>query len=258
MTDPIAANGNQALRRRAEDGRLTWRGPLLMLFARSACAVVAQALAAAVLALRASPHPWRDAGAWFPVYGTLIDAGCLALLWRLTRREGIRPRDLVGAERRRVGREVLLGLALIPPSLAFILGGVYATSWLLFGKLSQPLFSDVSALPAPALVYGVVVWPAIWGLTEQMTYNGYTLPRLQALSRRTAVAIACVALVWSAQHVVMPLVGDGRYMLFRLVSPLPYAIFVTALYLRARRLLPFVVAHALMDGASVLLGVTRS
>jgi hypothetical protein len=24
-----------------------------------------------------------------PVYGTLIDAGCLVLLWRLTRREGI-------------------------------------------------------------------------------------------------------------------------------------------------------------------------
>jgi hypothetical protein len=40
-----------------------------------------------------------------PVYGTLIDAGCLALLWRLTRREGIRLFDLVGFARTRLVRD---------------------------------------------------------------------------------------------------------------------------------------------------------
>ena len=58
--------------------------------------------------------PWHDAEPWLPVYGTLIDAGCLALLWRLTRREGIRLFDLVGFERTRLVRDALLGLALIP------------------------------------------------------------------------------------------------------------------------------------------------
>jgi hypothetical protein len=72
-----------------------------MLFARAACAVGAQALVAAVFALRSSPTPWHDAEPWVPVYGTLIDAGCLALLWRLTRREGIRLFDLVGFSRLR-------------------------------------------------------------------------------------------------------------------------------------------------------------
>ena len=84
---------------------LTWRGPALMLFARAACAVGAQALVAAVFPLRASPTPWHDAEPWLPVYGTLIDAGCLALLWRLTRREGIRLFDLVGFERTRLVRD---------------------------------------------------------------------------------------------------------------------------------------------------------
>jgi uncharacterized protein len=42
--------------------------------------VGAQALVAAVFARRASPNPWHDAEPWLPVYGTLIDAGCLALL----------------------------------------------------------------------------------------------------------------------------------------------------------------------------------
>jgi len=80
------ANAHEALLRRREAATLTWRGPALMLFARAACAVGAQAVVAAVFALRASPTPWHDAEPWLPVYGTLIDAGCLALLWRLTRR----------------------------------------------------------------------------------------------------------------------------------------------------------------------------
>src|SRR4051812_31526091 len=80
---PMDGNSHVALIRRRDAGTLTWRGLALMLFARAACAVAAQALVAAVFALRSSPTPWRDSEPWLPVYGTLIDAGCLALLWRL-------------------------------------------------------------------------------------------------------------------------------------------------------------------------------
>jgi hypothetical protein len=145
-----------------------------MLFARAACAVGAQAVVAAGFALRASPTPWHDAEPWLPVYGTLIDAGCRALLWRLTRRERIRLFELVGFERTRLVRDTLLGVAVIPVRLVFILGGVYAVGWLLYGTLRPPyLFGP---LPLPAALYGVLVWPFIWGLTEQMTYNGYLVP----------------------------------------------------------------------------------
>jgi hypothetical protein len=247
------SNDRDALRRRRNGGTLTWRGPALMLFARSAFAVAAQAIVAIVLLVRASPAPWQDAGAWMPVYGTLIDAGCLAALWRLTRREGIHLFDLVGFDRTRLGRDVLLGLALVPVSLAFILAGVYATGWLLFGTLTPPYLFE--PLPLPAAIYGTAVFPIVWGLTEQMTYNGYLLPRFQVVWRRTGVAVAAVAIVWSFQHAVMPLKFDANYVIFRLFSPLPYALLETILYLRLRRVIPLAVPHALLDGASVLIGV---
>jgi membrane protease YdiL (CAAX protease family) len=87
-----------------------------------------------------------------------------------------------------------------------------------------------------------------------MTYNGYRLPRFQVLSRRTWVAVVVVALVWSMQHAFMPLTFDPKFMTFRLLSPIPQSLFVTILYLRLRRVLPFAVAHAVMDGATVLIG----
>jgi membrane protease YdiL (CAAX protease family) len=246
-------NSHEALLRRRAAAKLTWRGPALMLFARTACAVAAQAVVAGTFALRASPTPWHDAEPWLPVYGTLIDAGCLALLWRLTRREGIGLFELVGFRRACLVRDVLLGVALIPVSLVFLLGGIYAAGWLVYGTLTPPYL--FGRLPLPAALYGVLVFPFVWGLTEQMTYNGYLVARLQVLCRSTSVAIAAVAFAWSLQHSFMPLTFDEKFMLFRLLSPVPFTVFVTLLYLRLRRLIPLAIAHALLDGASVLIGV---
>lgn len=249
------SNSYDALVRRRSAATLTWRGPALMLFARAALALVAQALVATIFVLRSSPSPWNDAGPWLPVYGTLIDAGCLSLLWRLTRREGIRLLDLVGFDRARLGRDIALGVALVLPSLLFIFSGTYGVGWLVYGTPTPPYFYE--HLPLPAVLYGVLVWPFIWGMTEQMTYNGYLLPRFQVLCRNTSAAVGIVAFVWSAQHVVMPLTFDAKYIAFRLLSPIPFSLFSTLLYLRLRRLIPFAVAHALMDGASVLIGALR-
>ncbi len=241
------------LAQRRETGTMTWRGPALMLFARTGFAIAAQAIVAGIFFLRGSLTPWRDSEPWLPVYGTLIDAGCLAMLWRLTTREGIRLFDLLGFERTRLVRDVLYGLVLVPASLVFIFGGTYAAGWLLYGAPSQPF--GFAVLPLPAAVYGVLVFPVIWGLTEQLTYNGYLAPRFQVLSGSTMIAILIVGSVWALQHAFMPLTFDTKFMAFRLFSSVPNTVFQIALYLRFRRLVPFVIAHALMDGASVFMSV---
>jgi membrane protease YdiL (CAAX protease family) len=94
----------------------------------------------------------------------------------------------------------------------------------------------------------------IWGFTGEMTYNGYLAPRIQVLSGRTAVAVALVAISWSFQHVVMPVTFDPRYMLYRMISPIPLGVFIILMYLRVRRLMPFAIAHWLMDGGDAFAG----
>jgi hypothetical protein len=246
-------NSREDLLRRREMGTLTWSGPALILFARAAFGVGAQAAVAAIFVLRASPTPWNDAAPWLPVYGTLIDVGCLTLLWWFTRREGIGLFDLVGFKRARVVRDTLLGLALIPLSLVFIFGGTYAAGWIVYGSFAPPYF--LGGLPIPAILYGTLVWPLIWAFTEQMTYNGYLVPRFQVLGQSTSVAIAVVAFAWSLQHAFMPLTFDARFMAFRLLSSVPHSVFATLVYLRLRRVVPLAIAHALMDGATVLIPV---
>jgi uncharacterized protein len=256
MVRAMDPNSDEALRRRLDAGTLIWRGPALMLFARAVFGVGAQAVVAGVFVLRSSPSPWHDAEPWLPVYATLIDAGCLALMWWLTRREGIRLFDLVGFERGRLARDVLLGLAIIPAELVIILGGVYAAGWLLYGTLTPPLLFE--SLPGPATLYAALVFPFLWGLTEQMTYNGYLLPRFKVLFGSTSLAVACVAFVWALEHAFLPLTLDARYMASRLLGAVPNSVFQTLMYLRLRRLVPLAIAHALLDGSTVWIGAIAS
>ena len=249
-------NSDEALRQRVDVGTLTWRGPALMLFARTVFGVGAQAVVAGVFLLHSSPTPWHDAEPWLPLYATLIDVGCLALMWRLTSREGIRLFDLVGFERRRLARDALLGLAIVPAELAVILGGVYTAGWLLYGTLTQPLLFE--SLPGPATLYAALAFPVLWGLTEQMTYNGYLLPRLKVLFGSTSLAVACVTFVWALEHAFLPLTFDPIYMASRLLGALPNSLFQTLLYLRLRRLVPLAIAHALLDGSTVWIGAISS
>lgn len=252
MSEAAVRNSRAAILGRRAAGKLTWRGPVLLLFARPALAVVAQGLVAAIYAMRGSPAPWRNAGPWLPVYGSLIDAGCLGLLWWFARREGITPLDLIGFDRRRLGRDLLLGLALIPPSLVLILGGNFGANLLVYGNLDMPqIFTPLPLLPT---LYAVLVFPLVWGITEQTTYNGYVLLRFQVLSGSTGFAVAAVALVWSFQHAVMPLTFDPRFMVYRLLSPIAFSTFITLVYLRIRRILPLAIAHWLMDGGAAFAG----
>jgi hypothetical protein len=246
MSEAAAPNSRSAIQSRRAVGVLGWQGPVLMLLARSALAIVAQGLVAALFWARGSAAPWRDAEPWLPVYGTLIDAGCVCGLWWLARREGIRLRDVIGFDRGRLGRDLLIGIALIPPSLLIILSGNLGSSLLVYGNLSAP---DVfGPLPLWAALYGVLVFPLIWGVVEQTTYNGYVLPRLQILSGRTGFAVAAVVLFWSFQHALMPLTFDPEFMLYRALAPIPFSTFQALLYLRIRRIVPLATAHWLMDG----------
>jgi membrane protease YdiL (CAAX protease family) len=223
-----------------------------MLFARSAFAVAAQGLVAGIYATHGSATPWRDAGAWLPVYGTLIDVGCLCLLWRLARRERITLLDLIGFNHGRLGRDFLSGLALIPPSLLLILGGNFASSVVVYGNLDAPqIFQPLPLFPT---LYAVLIFPLVWGITEQTTYNGYLLPRFQVLSGSTGFAVAVVAFSWSFQHVVLPLTFDPDFMLYRLLSPIAFSAFIAFVYLRIRRILPLATAHWLMDGGAAFAG----
>jgi membrane protease YdiL (CAAX protease family) len=91
------------------------------------------------------------------------------------------------------------------------------------------------------------VWWVISSTSEEITFQGYALPRLEALTGRTWIAALVVGLLWAAQHSVLPFVADWRYLFFRLLAFIPGVLVLMLIYLRTRRLAPLIVAHWSMD-----------
>ena len=247
---PIS-NSKAGIERRMAAGSVAWTGPLLTVFARSFLAILAQASVVLIYAWLRHPDPLRASTPWWQVTGTAVDLGCLALLVWLTRREGIRLVDLIGFNRQKIGRDVLVGLGmLVVVAPVAMIGGSILSGLLIYGKVQPALPAEVmtKTLPLWAALYSRILWWPVWSVVEQMTYNGYALPRLQALTGgRTWLAVLIVGVMWALQHSFLPFIPDGRVFLYLFVQMLPLVIVMQLLYLRIRRLPSLIVVHWGMD-----------
>jgi uncharacterized protein len=246
-------NSKAKLQERFRAGHITWKWPLIIVFARLIFAVLAQALVAGLYMLKGHPTPWQAATPWWIVYGTLIDVCCFILLARLARREGIRLVDLINSQRQRLGRDLLLGLGFIPLFSILAIGGGILFGILIYG--ANPVPAVMVPLPLWGTLYSLIVWPLIWAFAEEMTYQGYALPRLELLSGRSWLAVIIVSFGWALQHIALPFMPDWRWTLFRFGSCLLVGTILPIIYLRTRRLLPFIIAHWAANFVSVLMTV---
>jgi hypothetical protein len=249
--DPgILANSKGQSQVHVDEGRVTWMHPLLLVTGRSALILLAQALVALIFFLRGTSNPWLAAAPWWTVYGTFVDLGCLVMLWKFTRAEGITIRDLIGPLRLRYGRDFFLGVAILLVVFPLFVGGGLLTCRWLYGGYQVNLYPGILSgrvLPVWAAIYSRSIWWLIWSPAEQITYAGYVLPRLQALSSRTSVAVAVVGFWWTIQHPFLPFIPDWRCFLWRFLAFAPGVVAITLIYLRMRRLAPLIVAHWAMD-----------
>ena len=244
------ANWPQQILRRVEQRQITWNGPLIVMVCRTVFILLAQGVVAGILWWHGAREPWLEAGAYWTVYATLVDVGCLALLWKLTRAEGITIRDLVGPIRLRYGGDLLLGLVvLIIVFPLFVAGGSLAGRWL-YGVYQVDVYPGIlgaRVLPIWAVLYSRYVWWIIWSPTEELTYAGYALPRIEALSGRKWIAVGAVSFWWTIQHPFLPFIADWRCFLWRFIAFVPGVIALSLIYLRMRRLTPLILAHWVMD-----------
>jgi hypothetical protein len=187
------------------------------------------------------------------VYATLVDIGCLLLVRRQARREGIRLADLFGVDRSQLGREVLWGLVYLLVLFPVVQAGTVLASLVAYGmrhpdlaKLAPGLLV-ARRLPRWAVAYSLTIFWLLWSPTEEVTYQAYCASRLWALTGRTWVTLALVGFWWALQHSVLPLVLEWRVTVFRFLQFLPLVIIMQLLYLRTRRLPRMIVMHWPMD-----------
>lgn len=207
-----------------------------------------QALVALTLAASGDTTPWTSSAAWWPVVATATNVLTVIVVVRLLRRDGRRYRDLFTRAGGRLVPDLLATLALaVAMSVLVVLPNLGLATWL-FGDPEAPLDILVQPLPAWAAWTTLIAFPVTIALAELPFYFGVVQPRLVAVTPRPIVALVLTAAFLAAQHATLPLVFDGRFILWRALMFLPLAALL-AVALRWRpRLLPYVVVlHGLAD-----------
>jgi membrane protease YdiL (CAAX protease family) len=163
--------------------------------------------------------------------------------WRI-RREGLTFKHLLLPTsqhlRRDLGRSVLILVPLAALS-ALILGGAVVLSPTANLQVSGPLINPLG-LPWQVGI-SVLLIPLSSGVTEELVYRGYVLPRLVALTGKQWQANAIMAVGFGLQHVAFLLVDWHLALAMGVVMTIVGGGFGLAYLAIHQRLVPLILLH---------------
>jgi hypothetical protein len=230
---------------------------LVVVFARPLLLFCAHLIFAGVFVILGDITPFQTAGSYWSVYGTLADVGCLLLLHYGMRREGKRITDLFAFDKSKLLKDILRGLGIFLAGGVILILGSKLAGIVAYNSFSPvfPVGAYIRELPFWAVIYSRFIWWVIWSATEELTYNGYSLPRLQAAFGSKWKALMLVSFSWSLMHCFLPFI-NLQHALYMFILFIPLTLFLGIMYFVFKRLTPLIAGHWLMDLGNVFFMTT--
>jgi hypothetical protein len=226
--------------------------PWLMLISRSLLFLLFQLSIALLLSLTGIPSAWSESARYWTFLAFLANFVSLYLLVQVYKAEGRRFWDILRFSRKTWKKDLLWFILLSIIGMPIAAAPREPLAAAIFGDAMTATNMLFRPLPTWAFVLSFLFPLTIW-FSELPTYFGYIMPRLEAQLKHSWAAWLIASFFLAAQHMFLPLILNGGYILWRLGMFLPFAFF-TGLVLKFRpALLPyFVIVHALLDVSTVL------
>jgi hypothetical protein len=223
-----------------------------MLISRSVLFLLFQLLITLLLALTGTASAWNESTRYWTFLAFLANFASLYLLVRVFNAEGKRFWDILRFSRETWKTDLIwfIGFTILSMPIAAaprepLAAAIFGDPLIATNMLFQPLPTWAFAL---SFLFPLTIWFA-----ELPTYFGYVMPRLEAQFKNGWLAWFIASFFLAAQHIFLPLILDGGYLVWRFGMFLPFAL-VTGLAVKLRpSLLPYlVIGHALIDITTVL------
>jgi membrane protease YdiL (CAAX protease family) len=228
--------------------------PWLMVFSRITLFFLVQIIFAILFLIAGNTPAWENSANWWPLTVALADLICLFLLIAVFRAEGKNYWHLYHIDRQHIWGDLLalLVLTIIAAPLTYLPNVLLAKT--LYGDSAAVTNLFYRPLPYWAVYLSILVFPILQGLTETPTYFGYVMPLFEEQGMNKWLAISIPALVFGLQHLAMPFLFDGRFILWRALMFIPFSFLIGFTFHWRPRLLPyFVVVHILMNMATIMM-----
>jgi membrane protease YdiL (CAAX protease family) len=192
------------------------------------------------------------ASPWWPVYGLFANLLCFIIIRRALKDENVKISSLINFQSQKIKKDIMFSLAFITLSIIIAITSSFIFGYLIFGRYPydlMPLFSDI---PIVVVIIFVVIFPVINSILEEITYNGFIFPRLEAEVKNTNIVILIVLCFFTLQHIFIMFVPDLKYLTWRLLCFIPLLAFWIIIYKKMRRLTSLIIVHWFMDSFAIM------
>jgi hypothetical protein len=227
--------------------------PWWMLPVRMVLFLFFQLVIAAVLYLSGKPAPWDESARWWPFAVLFTNLVCIGLLYVLFKREGKGYFEFFEFHKETILLDLVIIVCLIPFVMLF---ASLPSQWLagkLLGSYEKATAMFFQPLPIWAIILAMA-FPITHAFAELPVYFGYAMPRIEQATKSGWGAWGISSLFLALQHVTLPLIFDGNFLLWRALNFIPFALFMGAAIKLRPRLFPYLmIGHAAIDMMLVLM-----
>lgn len=197
---------------------------------------------------------WAESQKYWLLTCTLTNIVSLFLLRSLLIKEKIQYFSIFRFNKKLLKQDMFAILIIIIVSIPLIIFPSYFLSNWLWGNsesYQQIMFQSINVY----LIYGLlIIFPITVALTELATYFVYIMPRLKRGIKPNWLAVFLPAIFLSLQHCALPLIIDLKFILFRSLMYLPFALLIGISINKKPSLFPYLaIFHGLIDMLTVIM-----
>ena len=202
-------------------------------------------------------NSWETSQKYWLLTATLTNIVSIISLYFLMKREGSSYRKLFRFSRITFRKDLLIfiGLALLMGPVAFFPNN-YLSIWI-WGNVEIPFKMMFQPIESWLLYALLLAFPVTISLAELATYLGYIMPELENQLMSKWIAVLLPVLFLSIQHCTLPFIPDAKFILYRGLVFLPFALMLGVSVKFRPTLFPyFAILHGVMDFGTALMFLT--
>jgi hypothetical protein len=183
---------------------------------------------------------------WWSVAASAVNLLIIPLLVLISQKQGGNYWKLINYEKGKTTPKQVIAMVLLIVVLG--MGGMFLAGFLCYGVIPYAAPMLIAPIPLWLAIINIPLLPISTAFAENGLYLGCGVNQIQ----NKYAAILLPAFFFALQHSFIPLLPDGRYILYRFLSFLPLTLLLCWHYRRHRNPLPIMIGHAVIDLATVM------
>jgi len=187
----------------------------------------------------------EQASQWWSIICVVCNIITIAVLAMIFKSEGTSYKEIIKKEKSNI-KEIFLIVVIM---LVLGIGGMCGFGFMIYGYVPVTMIQPV---PVWLAAINIILLPITVIFAELPLYLGYSLNRIEQITDNKTLAIGYTMFFYALQHSFIPLIFDFSHILYRFLMFLPLMIVLGIIYCKKRKLVPFMIGHAVLDLATAV------